>query len=40
MAGGDEAAGLYAVDLVEGMLGRRWRRHDERGFAFACRHDG
>ena len=35
--GGDEAAGVDAVHLVEGVLGRRWRRHDEGGFGFAGR---
>ncbi len=36
-SGGDEAAGLDAVDLVEGVLGWRWRRHDDGGFGLAGR---
>jgi hypothetical protein len=35
VAGGDEAAGLDSVDLVERVLRRRCRRR-ERGFGFAC----
>jgi hypothetical protein len=39
VAGGDEAAGFDAVDLVEGMLRRlRWRHH-QKSLRFAWRHD-
>ena len=38
VSGSDEAAGFDAVDLVEGMLGRRWWRHHQYGFGFAWGH--
>ena len=38
VAGGDEAAGFYAVDLVEGVQRGMRRRHDEWCFATAGRH--
>ena len=38
VAGGDEAAGFYAVDLVERMLRRRRCRHDQNRFLFAWGH--